>query len=428
MKKKYQEGIKSKQSQLPNAAMPLEQLDLSGMSVMSLLQHGSALLLKQAVAAEISEHLDRCHYEHRSGEDSPKGYRNGYQKTLVDTPIGQFNYERPKVTGAPDFHSQFHRPYLRRPEEFAASICDLYVNGISTRKIKDSLKAVTGEKVRLSKSTISRITKKLREDFKIWQKRDLSQLKVAYLFLDAIRVGMRMGGTGKDAVLIAYGILQDGALEVLAIDLSQSESLRSWGKFVSDLKTRGLSDPLLVCSDGNSGVIGAIDSNFPTSYRQRCVKHKSDNVLDVISEKDRKAVSQKLGQIFYGATSLEQAKLFVKEFIKEFGKKYPTAVTCLMTDLDQCLTFYLFPSRHWKRVRTSNKLERLNKEIRRRLRVIGRHPDETGCLSLIYHITRKYSKNQSRFKADDLTHRLWRKLREEKIAMIQQLELDLFAS
>lgn len=428
MRKNHKVAKKDQKNSSLNALTPPSQWELPGMTVMSLLQHGSALLLKQAIAEEISVYLGRGHYEHSLTSSENKGYRNGYQRTLIDTPIGQLIYDRTKLTGATDFKSQYHSPHVRRPEEFAASICDMYVNGVSTRKVKDSLKAVAGEKVRLSKSTISRITKKLREEFRNWQKRDLSQLKVAYLFLDAIRVGMRMGGTNKDAVLIAYAILQDGTLEVLSIDLSQSETLRSWGKFINDLKARGLMDPLLVCSDGNSGVISAIDSNFPQSYRQRCVKHKSENILDAIAEQDKNVISEKLSQIFYGATSLEQAKLFVKKFVKEFSKKYPTAISRFQTDLDQCLTFYLFPSNHWRRIRTSNKLERLNKEIRRRLKVIGRHPDENGCLSLIYHVTTKYAQRQLGFKTDDLTHALWKKLREEKIAMIQQLELDLYVS
>ena len=104
---------------------------------------------------------------------------------------------------------------MRRPAEFASQICDMYVNGVSTRKVKESLKSVTGKKIKLSKSTVSRITKKLVDDFKIWKKRDLSDLNVAYLFFDAIRIGMRIGGAKTDAVLIAYAILEDGSTEVI---------------------------------------------------------------------------------------------------------------------------------------------------------------------------------------------------------------------
>ncbi|MCA9324701.1 IS256 family transposase [Candidatus Saccharibacteria bacterium] len=402
----------------------MSQLDLQGMTVMSLLQHGSGLLLKEAIAQEIDQHLGRCRYQ-RNGK--VPGHRNGYQTTRIDTPIGQVEYERPKVTGT-DFKSQYHTAHMRRPEEFASAVTDMYVNGVSTRKIKDSLKSVTGKKVRMSKSTVSRITKRLRNEFAQWKIRDLSHVRVAYLFLDAIRIGMRMGGKGKDAVLIAYGILQDGTTELLSIGLSHSESNRSWGAFVQDLKSRGLADPLLICSDGNQGLINSIESHFPTSYRQRCVKHREQNILDAVPVSEQGPVKASLKQIFYGATSLAQAKQFVAKFKREFGKKYGTATQVLLTDLDQCLTFYLFPTHHWKRMRTSNKLERLNKEIKRRLKVIGRHPDETGCLSLIYALSSKYAATQLKFRIDDLTIAVWRKLREEKVYMIEQLMLDLEAA
>jgi len=300
----------------------------------------------------------------------------------------------------------------------------LYVNGVSTRKVKDSLRVVSGEKVRLSKSTISRVNKQLRDEFKAWKTRSLADFKIAYLFLDAIHVGMRMGGKKKDAVFVAYGIMEDGTLELLAIDLGVSEANRTWGKFVSGLKARGLRDPLLVCSDGNSSVISSIDSNFPTSYRQRCLKHRMDNILDTVPVAEQPAVYKKLKQIFYESTSLEQAKAFIKQFKKDFGKRYPTTIERLTEDLDQCLTYFLFPPLHWKRIRTSNKLERLNKELRRRLDVIGRHPDETGCLALIYGVSIKYAAQQRAFSADDITQRLWIKLKESKVAMLEQLLLD----
>jgi putative transposase len=406
----------------------MSQLDLPGLDLMSLLQLGSNLLLKEAIAAEITAYLGRQHYQH-GAEGAPfKGHRNGYQASRIDTPIGAVEYDRPKVAYAPDFKSQFHVPHLRRPDQFAAAVTDMYINGTSTRKVKDSLKAVTGKKVRMTRSTVSRITKRLRDAFAEWKKRSLAELDLAYLFLDAIRIGMRIGGTEKDAILIAYGVTTAGKMELIAIDLGHSESDRSWGKFVSDLKGRGLKDPLLICSDGNSGVIKAIDSNFTTGYRQRCVKHRENNILDAVPKKEQRKVREALNRIFYGATSLSQAKQFVKEFKLKFAKKYPTAFERLTTDLDQCLAFYLFPSNHWKRIRTSNKLERLNKEIKRRLKIIGRHPDESGCLSLIYAVCAKYADQQRGCTITEIERAVWKQLREKKIEMLMQLELDVWAA
>ena len=208
-------------------------------SLMGLLQFGSQMLLSEAIKAEISEHLGRSYYQHSSPNEKNKGYRHGIRKTTIDTPIGAITYDRPRVHGAKDFQSQFHIPYMRRPEEFASQICDMYVNGISTRKVKKSLKSATGEKIKLSKSTVSRITKKLVTEFQEWKKKDLSKLDVAYLFFDAIRVGMRIGGKSKDAIMIAYAILTDGTFSVLSIDLSHSESHKSWGRLLYQILNCG---------------------------------------------------------------------------------------------------------------------------------------------------------------------------------------------
>src|SRR5262249_11588792 len=139
-------------------------------------------------------------------------------------------------------------------------------------------------------------------------------------------------------------------------------------------------------------------------------------------------VRPKLNRIFYGATSLEQAKDAVIAFRREYQKIYPSAVSRLENDLEQALTFYLFPAAHWKRVRTSNRLERLNKEIRRRLDVIGRHPSENGCLALVYGTCKRYEVGKYGFKSNDIVRALWRRLRDQKLEMITQLELALEAA
>jgi hypothetical protein len=183
--------------------------------LLAILRQGFGPLIREAMEAEITTFLGRSHYQHGA---EFRGYRNGYQESSIDSPVGRLKYQRPKVAYATGFKSRFHTPHVRRPEEFSAAVTDMYINGVSTRKVKDSLKAVAGEKVRLGRSTVSRITKKLRQEFQGWKKRSLKDLDVAYLYLDAIRVGMRMGGTGKDAVLVAYAILQDGSTELLAVD------------------------------------------------------------------------------------------------------------------------------------------------------------------------------------------------------------------
>jgi len=399
--------------------------DLQSFSTLGLLRFGGELLLKKAVEEEITRYLGRGFYEHLKGNQESTGYRNGIRETTIDTPIGQVTYDRPLLTGAPDFRSQYHTPYMRRPEEFAQAVGDMHVNGVSSRNVKRALKAVTGTKVRLSKSAVSRVTKRIRLEFGEWKKRKLKDVPAVYLFLDAIRVKMRVGSTAKDSVMIAYAVLEDGSFETLAIATRNSESDAAWGSFIYDLKRRGLKDPLLVVSDGNHGVIAAIESHFPESWRQRCVRHKVENVLECVPSEDEANVREELDKIFYGATSLEQAKLAVNEFKRRYRNVYPSAIECLERDLAQCLTFYMFPQSHWRRIRTSNRLERMNLEIRRRLKTIGRHPFEEGCLALVYRICTRHAEGKKGFLADDLVRALWSRLRDKKIEMLTQLELGL---
>ena len=228
--------------------------------------------------------------------------------------------------------------------------------------------------------------------------------------------------------MIAYAILEDGSFTVLSIDISHSESNKSWGRFVSNLKSRGLRDPILCVSDGNAGLINSIDSNFSTSLRQRCVKHKMENILDAAPKENHAELRKALNSIFYGATSLEQAKLFIKEFRKQYAKKFPSAIAIFETDLDQCLTYYIFPRNHWQKIRTSNKLERLNLEIQRRLNVIGRHPSEESCLALIYQVATNYSYPQQRVQVNELVKKLWCRIKTDRTEMLELLVLDMTAA
>ena len=410
-------------SQAEIAAKNFEQT--GGPDILSLLQFGSRAILKQAVEEEITQYLGRENYERLKSEIGIAGSRNGYRKTTIDTPIGQVVYDRQRLDGAPGFKSAYHKPHMRRPEKFAETIAEMYVTGVSTRKVKKALKAVAGDEIRLSRSTVSRVTKRLRDEYAAWCARDLSELKVVYIFFDAIRVGMRIGDTGKDCVLIAYAVLENGEFETLSIGLGNAESGDTWEGFIVDLKKRGLTDPLLCISDGNLGLCSMIDKYFETSYRQRCVKHKMENILSQIPKEKHRELQPRLNRIFYGATSLEQAKQALRDFKKGYGKTYPSAISRLEDELEESLVFYLFPANHWRRIRTSNRLERMNKEIRRRLRVIGRHPNESGCLSLTFQICKRYQENKNAFKCNDLTQALWQRLRTEKLEMITQLTLDL---
>jgi putative transposase len=405
-----------------NAVFP----EVEKFNVMDLLQFGGSMLLKQAITDEITRYLGRDFYKHLKTGDAFKGERNGYRTTRLDTPVGRVEYERPLVSYAPDFKSNFHVPYMRRPKQFADSVCDMHVNGVSYRNVKKALKSIAGKKIQLSKSSVSRITKRMNEEFNKWKVRDLSHLKVAYIIFDAIRIPMRLGGQNLDSVMVAYGVLENGNIETISIATRNGESNACWESFIADLIRRGLQEPLLAVSDGNQPLINMIEKYLPTSWRQRCVRHKTENILETVPKEKHQEVRADINKIFYGSTSLEQAKIAAEDFKKKYNKVFPSAVECLERDLSQCLTYYQFPYSHWQRIRTSNQLERVNLEIRRRINAIGRHPSEEGCLSLIYYVATRYTENISRkFGVDDLVRNLWLKLKEHKKEMIKQLEFDL---
>jgi transposase-like protein len=366
--------------------------------------------------------MGRGYYERLDRAAAEQAYRNGYRQTTLETAGGKIIYDRPLVTGAPEFKSSFHVPHMRKLKEFQNTIADLYVNGVSTRKVKKALKASAGADAKITKSTVSRVAKRVREEFAEWKKRDLSELKVVYLFLDAIRIGIRLDGAKKQAVLVAYGVMDDGSFAPISIGVGHSESNDSWGTFLRDMKARGLTDPLLTISDGNQGVIASIDAVFPLSWRQRCVRHKIENVLGAVPKEDHEAVRADLDLIFYGATSLEQARQALGDFRRKYKKVYPSAIDRLESDLEQTLTYYIFPACHWRRIRTSNSLERLNLEIRRRMNVIGRHPHEDGCLSLVFAVAMGHADRNRAFKATEIIQSLWQRLRDKKEDLVWQLQ------
>ena len=172
---------------------------------------------------------------------------------------------------------------------------------------------------------------------------------------------------------------------LLGVYLGSRESTASWELVLQDLVGRGLAQPLLVISDGNPGLIRAVKETWPTVLRQRCIVHRIRNVLARIPKKDHVRLRRALNRIFYAAC-LDEALEAAEAFVRQWRNVYPSAVEILTKDLVDCLTFFRFPPRHWKRLRTSNGLERSFKEVRRRTRVIGRFPTEMSALSLIWSV------------------------------------------
>lgn len=339
---------------------------------------GARMMLQVALEEEIRDFINRDYYERN---DDANGYRSGSKQRTIKLSCGDVEIDMPQARDLA-FHSAILPPYQTRMKELEEVIPLLYMNGLSTRRVKRSLKKVLGKRG-LSHTTVNKITNKVIEEFKEWRKIDLSRLEVLYLTLDGIRIGVRKGTKEKEAVLVAHAFLGDGRREVLSLELGNRESYNSWKYLLDDLRRRGLNDPLLIITDGCPGLLKAVEDVFPDVKTQRCTKHRMENVIEKVLKEDHEEVRDDLRKIFYAPT-YEHAKEAVVVFEKKWGKRYPSAVECLSGGIENCLTYYKFPYSHWKRIRTTNTLERGFKEVRQRVRVIGRFKDEEKALATVW--------------------------------------------
>jgi transposase-like protein len=356
--------------------------ELQGQPLEFFAREGARMLLQVALEEEVSAFLGRGAYE-RDGQ--PDGYRNGTRQRTVHCGSGEISVELPKVVGSSrPFRRQVLTAWQRRSEALVDVIPGLYVEGLSTRDFKRALQPLWGA-AGLAKSSISRATQALKTQFTQWRQRDLSQEAIAYLFLDGYYLGVRGNSRTKDAVLVAHGIRQDKSRVPLAIHLGGKESAASWKAVLHDLEQRGLSAPALIITDGNPGLLRALKDVWPDVPQQRCTKHRTANVLARIPKKRQAEVKAALQRIFHAA-SLDDALTAAQHFHTRYQDEFPTAVAVLAERLADCLTFYRFPEVHWKRIRTSNVLERAFKEVRRRTNVVGRFPTEQAALNMIFGV------------------------------------------
>lgn len=361
------------------AGVELAKLTEMGLEEMARL--GARQLLETMLEAEVRAALGRVRYERLEGEE--QGYRNGSRRGRMQMGCGVVEYDRPKVTGAKEpFRSEVLPAWKRRSAEIEETIPLLYAEGLSTRDFRRALGGLWGE-TGLSRSSISRANKVLYESFRAWRQRDLSSAELVYLFLDGVYLKMRVGGTEAEAVLVAHGVTAEGKRELVGLMLGGRESEASWKALLTNLELRGLRPPALVVSDGNAGLIKALKGVWPEVPRQRCIAHRMRNILERVPRRHQAEVKRELPKIFYAA-NLEEALSATRAFVAKFGPRYPAACGVLAKDLADCLTFYCFPQEHWKRLRTSNVIERAFREVRRRTDVVGRFPNENSALVLLW--------------------------------------------
>ena len=366
--------------------------------VEALARLGATMILSRYIEAEVSAHLGAERYERT---DARTGSRNGHRRRKVSCSVGTLDIDFPKVRDAEmPFRSQVLTRWQRSSRAVISTLPRLYSEGLSTRDFERALRPMW-EGTSLSRSTVSRANEQIKEGFRKWRRRSLALEEIAYLFLDGHYEGVRLGTKGKEAVLAIHGITKTGARTLLGLYLGCRESTDSWKLALEDVVSRKLCPPMLVISDGNPGLIRAVKDIWPGVSRQRCIVHRTRNVLARVPKKDHKRVRRSLNEIFY-APSLEEALVSARRFAGRWGNVYPEATTLLGKDLSDCLTFFRFPPRHWKRLRTSNILERCFKEVKRRTRVVGRFPTEMSALSLIWSVMEENSRTWRGMIMDDV--------------------------
>lgn len=353
------------------------------------------MVIEQMLEAEVDERLGRPRYQRRNAGDaahaeqaepSGTGYRNGHKPRQLRTAEGKVPIELPQVRDAEGWSSRIWPKLRSRSEVLDKLATEMYARGLSTRDVEDLLGEIDdgdGQPV-LSKSSVSRISEVLWEEFEAFGRRDLSAMNVVYLFCDAVYESLRQQAGCKEAILVTWAILLDGSKVLVHLSLGNRESQTSWQEHFRSLISRGLPNPLTVTSDGAPGCIAAIEATWPMSERIRCWFHKMKNMLEKVPEDIHEEIKRLLIDV-RDAPNHEKGRQRALTLIDELEHRdLPGAAACLKDDLEASLAHLKLPSRHRRAVRTTNLCERGFVEERRRAKVIPRFRGEKECLKLVF--------------------------------------------
>lgn len=351
------------------------------------------LFVEQLLGAEVNDALGRGKSERR--EDDPPagmtGYRNGYKSRSLLSGEGKIEVDVPQVRDySVGGESQPYRSLIwsglgSRSVSLDKLVTEMYARGLSTRDIEDLLKEISedGQTMLLSKSSVSRVTEVLWEQFDAFTKRDLSSFDVVYLFADAVHESLKQQACCTQAVLVTWGILRDGSKILLHMSLGNKESHDGWLEHFRSLVSRGMPTPLTVTSDGAPGCIKAIEGMWPEAERIRCWFHKMKNILDKVPDDMREQIKRLLFDV-RDAPDHETGQARARTFIETYRSTLPSAVASFENDLEASLNHLKLPTLHHKSIRTTNLVERGFEEERRRSKVIPKFRTEKECLKLVF--------------------------------------------
>jgi transposase-like protein len=333
-------------------------------------------VLQQVLEAEMDEVIGAA-----KSERTPNrlGYRSGYYGRTLITRVGKLELRIPQDRQG-RFRTEIFERYQRSEKALVGALTEMYVQGVSTRKVKAVTEELCGHE--FSASTISRLNQGLDEELKKFASRPLEE-PYPYLILDARYEKVREDGVIRSqAVMIAIGVDWEGRRNVLAVELASRESLTSWKDFCLRLKSRGLNGVELVISDDHAGLRKAIAEVFTEAAWQRCYVHFLRNALDYLP---RKADNDCLTELrwIYDRRSIEEARQDLAAWLRKWASRYPKLCDWVEANIEETLTFYRLPRQHHKNLKSTNLLERLNEEIKRRTLVVRIFPNTDACLRLI---------------------------------------------
>jgi transposase-like protein len=343
-------------------------------------------LINEAMRLERQSHLGVGPYER---SENRQGYANGYKSKTVKTRVGELTFAVPQVRDGGFYPSSLDKG-IRSERALKLALAEMYVQGVSTRRVAQITEQLCGFEV--SSSQVSRAAKELDAVLEQWRNRPLGAY--SYVYLDARYEKVRNNGAVvSSAVLVAIGVSEAGTRQILGTSVAISEQEAHWRDFLKQLQTRGLHGVKLFISDAHEGLKAARRAVFPSVPWQRCQFHLQQNAQSYVPKQElKKKVAGDIRSIFT-APSEDEAKRLLTQLLENYEKSAPRLVAWAEENIPEGFTAFQFPVEHWRRIRTSNVLERINKEIRQRTRVASIFPNDASCLRLVSAVLMEISED-----------------------------------
>jgi transposase-like protein len=333
--------------------------------------------VQQILETEMTEHVGAAPYERVEGRT---GQRNGHKPRALRTRVGTLNLLVPQDREG-TFSTRLFSRYQRNEKALVLALMEMYVEGVSTRKVKEVTEELCG--ISFSKSLVSSLAGSLDSELEAWRTRRLEAKSYPYVFVDARYEKARVDGrVVSQGVLVVSGVRDDGYREILAVEVADTESEATYRELFRSLKRRGLKGVELVISDDHGGLKAAIARHFQGAAYQRCQVHYARNLLGMVGRARRKELAEGLRGVF-AAPSKEVALRLVSELAARWRGSHPRIAEHLEEHIEECLSCLVLPESHRRRIRTTNGLERLNQEIKRRTRVVRIFPNREACSRLV---------------------------------------------